>query len=260
MKFKRIAAIISAAAVALTLTACGSEFKYKDNEAGKEGVVITEYKGKSAEVQIPSELGGKKVTGIFDKAFTDNTSLTSVTISNSVTEIGGRAFYGCENLTNVIIPDSVTAIGSSAFGATPWLENKRKENPLVVVNNILIDGQTCSGDVTIPNSVIAIGGNAFFNCKSCTSITIPDSVIEIDGWAFYGCKSLTNVILPDSVNVIGEHAFDTCESLAIITIPDSVTEIGEYAFFLSHKLKASYKGKTYDYAHIDDLYKAINGN
>ena len=46
----------------------------------------------------------KDVTEIRDRAFSDCSSLTSITIPPSVTEIGEYAFYGCKNLTEVRIP------------------------------------------------------------------------------------------------------------------------------------------------------------
>ncbi len=52
-------------------------------------------------------------------AFDDCTSLTSVTIPNSVTSIGDYAFNGCFSLTNVTIPNSVTSIGDGAFDTAP---------------------------------------------------------------------------------------------------------------------------------------------
>ena len=47
--------------------------------------------------------------------FYDKTTLTSVTIGNSVTSIGLYAFYGCTGLTSITIPNSVTCIGDDAF-------------------------------------------------------------------------------------------------------------------------------------------------
>ena len=43
------------------------------------------------------------VTVIEAEAFTDNTSITSVTIPEIITMIGERAFYGCINLKDVFI-------------------------------------------------------------------------------------------------------------------------------------------------------------
>ena len=65
------------------------------------------------DVVIPDMIGGKKVTGIGNSAFTSN-QLTSVVIPDSVTNIGDFAFQ-MNQLTSVVIPDSVTSIGSYAF-------------------------------------------------------------------------------------------------------------------------------------------------
>lgn len=166
------------------------------------------------------------MTVIGDNAFTNNTDITSVTIPEGVTKIGYRAFYGCTNLTDITIPNSVTEIitydnrydfwelmdaeriagrtepdFAMPFEETPWLENKRKTDPLVVVNNILIDGKKCSGSVTIPNGVTRIAEGAFCEHHSgpifslnIENVTIPDSVTKIDGsgrGAFAGCPNIS---------------------------------------------------------------------
>ena len=207
-------------------------------------ITITDCKGSaSGAITIPSEIDGKSVTSIGEKAFWGCTGLTSVTIPNSVTSIG-RAFDGCTGLTSInvasennyyssnngvlfnkkktelirypegksqtsyTIPDSVTSIGGNAF-------------------------RRCSSltSITIPNSVTSIGDAAFWDCSGLTSITIPNSVTSIGEWAFCLCDGLTSITIPNSVTSIGYKAFDGCTGLTSITIPNSVTSIGEWAFY-----------------------------
>ena len=85
--------------------------------------------------------------------------------------------------------------------------------------------------VSIPNSVTSIGTSAFYNCYRLTSVTIPNSVTSIGGSAFRECFHLTSVTIPNSVTSIGGSAFEDCSSLTSITIPNSVTSIGSSAFF-----------------------------
>ena len=164
-------------------------------------------------VNIPTEIDGKPVTSIGKHAFSgfslteitipDSvasigeyafygcTSLTEITIPDSVTSIGDCSFWGCTSLTEITLPDSVTYIGYKAFLDTPWLKIKQAENPLVIVNHILIDGTTCTGSVSIPSGVTSIGGYAFKGCTSLTEITIPNSVVDIGESAFENCTNLT---------------------------------------------------------------------
>lgn len=91
-----------------------------------------------------------------------------------------------------------------------------------------------SGSVVIPYAlegkrVTKIGYRAFYDC-SLTSVTIPDGVIEIGEDAFYNCTDLESVTIGNSVVEIGAGAFESCSSLTSITLPDSVTTVGDDAF------------------------------
>lgn len=121
------------------------------------------------DIVIASEIDGKPVTSIGDRAFEDcYESLTSVVIGDSVTSIGTCAFTCCRSLTSVVIGDSVESIGDQAF-----------------------DGCSSLASVVIGDSITYIGSSAFANCSSLKSIVIPDSVTSIGNHAFYWCDSLT---------------------------------------------------------------------
>ncbi len=176
------------------------------------------------------------VTLIGDGAFSGCTSLTSVTIPDGVTSIRNYAFSECRSLTSVTIPDSVTSIGDSAFSGCTSLpiENNIRYADTYVVG---VTDKTLTS-YTLKENVRFIGNYAFYNCTSLTSITIPDSVTKIGGYAFYGCSSLTSITIPDSVTSIGDDAFRGCSSLTSVTIPDGVTSIRNYAFYDCKSLKS----------------------
>ncbi len=178
----------------------------------------------------------KSVTSIGNSAFDGCTSLTGVTIQSSVTSIGSSAFSGCTSLTSVTIPSSVKSIGGFAFSGTKWIENQQKNNPLVVVNGILIDGTKCKEKVTIPSSVTSIGGFAFYGNKELTSVTMQNGVKSIDEYAFYSCKNLVDLNISNSVTSIGNYAFNYCEKLTCAIIPNSVISIGVGSFECCYNL------------------------
>lgn len=142
---------------------------------------------------------------------------------------------------NIVIPEGVTGIGLNAFKDTQWLMNKREKSPLVIVNNILVDAQTCKGKVKIPSTVKKISDFAFANA-TITSIKMPSSVKEIGYCAFHKCYNLKSIEIPSSVTEIGDYAFVGCSSLTNIKIPSGVKEIGECAFYNCSKLKKATLG------------------
>ena len=170
------------------------------------------------------------VRGIGDYAFHDCSSLTSVTIPNSVTIIGSSAFYGCSSLTSVTIPNSVTSIEICTFSSCTSLTHVTIPNSVTSIGVLAFEYCKSLTSVTIPNSVTSIGVLAFKGCTSLKSVTIPNSVTSIEYYAFEDCSSLTRVTIPNSVTSIGSWAFSGCSALTSVTIPNSVTGIGGGAF------------------------------
>jgi hypothetical protein len=130
---------------AYSTNADGSIYTYSTNADGSANIVA--YTGPPWVVTIPNNINGLTVTTIGLDAFNILTSLTCVTIPDSVTTIGINAFSSCYSLTNVTIGNSVTSIGVFAFGECYSLTS-----------------------VTIPGSVTSIGVDAFGSCSSLTSV------------------------------------------------------------------------------------------
>lgn len=123
-------------------------------------VYLTQYNGTGGVVNIPAEIEGKPVVSI-GSVFAGNTTITDVTIPDSVTMIGGRAFYQCTALKRIKIGNNVTDIMDNAF----W---------------------ECSAltDVILGENLVSIQDYAFYKCISLEQITIPASVRFVGQHAF----------------------------------------------------------------------------
>ena len=201
------------------------------------------------------------VISIGGLAFYECSSLTSVTIPNSVTRIDYKAFFGCTSLISITIPNSVEIISGSAFDYCTSLTSINIPNSVIDISFCPFSGCTSLTSIsvspnnkyyasqdgvlfnknkttlirypsknartsyTIPSSVAMIGSLAFRDGRTLTSVTIPYGVATIDSCAFYKCKSLKNVSISDSVTKINRGAFEDCSSLTSVIIPKNIISI-----------------------------------
>lgn len=153
-----------------------------------------------------------------------------------------------------------------------WIKNNTELEVTYRGNDYQSYSDEYTGNVVIPESVTyngktysvtSIGGAAFYNCPTLTSVNISNSVTSIGGSVLGYCSSLTSIVIesgnttydsrdncnaiietstntliagcmnttiPNSVTSIGEGAFYGCSGLTSVTIPNSVTSIGYSAF------------------------------
>jgi hypothetical protein len=142
---------------------------------GDGSINISGYAGSGGTVIIPSTIFGLPVTSIGQGAF-QNSSVTSVTIPDSVISLGQSAFFNDTALTSINIGNGVASIQDSTFNSDPALKN-----------------------VTIGNAVTSIGYFAFRGCTSLTNIIMPNSLTNFgdnnqgDDLVFASCPNLTGV-------------------------------------------------------------------
>ena len=192
------------------------------------------------------------VSSINEFAFSYCTGLTNITIPQTVTSIGKSVFYDCTGLTNISIPSSVTSIGDNVFYSCTKLTAITVDSASRSYESI--DGMLLNkagtilmccpgayagtnGTCTIPNTVISISQNAFYNCTGLSEIVIPNGVISIGDSAFSGCEGLKSITLPSGLTSISDYVFVGCEGLKDIVIPNRVTSIGVSAFYSCTGLK-----------------------
>ena len=127
---------------------------------------------------------------IGEKAFTDCSRLTSLTLPVGITSIGYDAFAYCSGLTSLTLPAGITSIGEYAFSG-------------------------CSGltSLNLPAGITSIDKYAFSGCSRLTSLTLPAGITSIGEFAFSYCSGLTSIyVYAEKVPRIGRYAFEGCAS------------------------------------------------
>lgn len=176
----------------------------------------------------------------------DNLSSLSITCPNAT--IGTQAFGKCKGLKKLYI-SKPKSLESKPFRGCYMLASNanvysgftEEESGLTFVDTEQLDGllikdhcavccRPSATSVSIPNTVLSIGDDAFYNCELLNSVSIPQSVSNIGKDAFYGCTTLFRLNIPASVTSIGDQAFFNCIHLAYLSFEGCISSIGKYAF------------------------------
>ncbi|MEA5047013.1 MAG: leucine-rich repeat domain-containing protein [Eubacteriales bacterium] len=85
-------------------------------------------------------------------------------------------------------------------------------------------------NIVLPNSLQEIADSTFQKCSALKHIALPEGVVSIEKKAFAECTALESIDLPNSLQMIGESAFEFCPKLKSVSLPVHVTVIQDYAF------------------------------
>ena len=206
------------------------------------------------------------ITSIKESAFSSITTISSLTLSNSIENIGEFAFAYCTNLTIVSLNENVTIeakafAGCSKLSTINNIEYIKNFAPYVFANTALqtlsledvVIGEyafagietlkeiniklnqpiskgafkNCLNLETIKLNTKVIGEEAFSGCENLINVELIN-VLEIGSSAFKGCTTLTEISSPTTIKV-SDSAFSDCLELTDINF-ENVEEIGSYAF------------------------------
>ena len=124
-----------------------TKLAYQVDSANKACQITGIGRYKEAELIIPTEISG-----------------------NRVTSIGDSAFYYCTNVKSVAIPYTVNIIGNYAFTTCHDLESAQMDYGVQKIGICLFMSCRKLKTVTIPASVNYIGQFAFYDCPELTAI------------------------------------------------------------------------------------------
>lgn len=99
-----------------------------------------------------------------------------------------------------------------------------------IEGGVLVKYRGTETNVSIPDTVEAIGQGAFEDNTRVELVVIPNSVKRIDAYAFWGCDKLDTVVLGKGLTAVGDYAFAGCGGLEQMTIPSNILSIGVSAF------------------------------
>ena len=176
---------------------------------------------------------------IGNSAFYNCSSLLSVNVPSRVTSIGTSAFYNCYSLSSMTIPASVTSIADAAFyGCTGIMDLTfedggqalslgRRDYAYGLFKSCPLKRLYLGRDLSY-NTSYSYGYSPFYNIGTLTDVTIGDSVTAIGAYSFYDCNALTNLTISTGVTSIGDYAFYSCELLRDFELPETIETIGSY--------------------------------
>ena len=148
-----------------------------------------------------------KLTYLGASAFSENSSLTEISIPNGVTEIKKSTFVSCTSLINVnfdVTNSKLEKIGAQAFMGCTRLGSMltfdaSDEDSLANVNPITLN---------LPNKLVKVEEQAFQSCAGLWGVQFNYNILEIGNNAFAGCDSLIKVnIFRSTVPTIYANTF-----------------------------------------------------
>lgn len=221
----------------------------------------------SGDVAVPSEVTYDDqtytVTGVGKFAFcgystSSPSTVTSVSLPETVTYLGEQSFIYCTSLTSIDIPSAVTSIGVQCFRYSTALSSVTLPDGLETLDRYAFGGCTALTSINIPSSITTFGASCFAStglesitftnadasydsdilngCSSLTSITLPEGMSYIPNGLLYKCTALTDDVVnglfeSNPIDSISNNGLRQCTSLTTVVFPDELVTLNQLSFY-----------------------------
>ena len=139
-----------------------------------------------------------------------------------------------------VVSYTVTSIANNAFNNNKKVfGNLTIPETVVSIGNNAFSGTYIVGDLVIPDSVTSIGTSAFASCFGLYHVQLSKNVTALSSSVFFKCHSLVE-INTDHVITFGDKCFYDCRSLTKVDITDVAESIADQAFYDCDSLSGTY--------------------
>ena len=156
---------------------------YADSENQNFTEIVGAFPHLRGEIYLGAYYDEKKVLGIRDGVFANQSEITKVYLLDGLYSIGANAFANCTKLTEIEIPETVIYLGDDAFRGCTALETLTLNEGLLTISTGAFKGCTSLAEVLLPESLTTIEAGAFADCENLViKTTLPQEEWPA-GWA-----------------------------------------------------------------------------
>lgn len=225
-----------------------------------EGYATAEYTGSiTIPASVEFESATYQVTTIGQHAFHNCSSVTGITLPESITVIEDYAFQGCTKIQNLTLPSKITTIGNYAFYGCSGLKTLVLPYMISSIGNSAFMGCSALTAITCyAPTPCSLGWGAFNDVNKSIPVTVPGNSLTDYQNAHWGEFSnfVTNKKLDDaksdaqsaiiaamgsysSINYIGTLALNFCMQIEAAMTVDEVNALGtEGVYAVRYSIKA----------------------
>lgn len=211
--------------------------------------------------KIPTKLKGKKVTSIYQLAFSRSTKVKTFVIPKYVKSIGNAAFYASSNKAFKV------ARGNKYFKTSNGILYNKKKTSLIAYPY-----KKTSKSYTMPSSVINANKGASLGGKYLTSVTLGRNLKYVNNLSFKGASSLKTINISSSnkyykiVNGLlltksGKTLVYAPPKIGLVNVPYGVTRINSIKVPSTSVVTIpSTVGNSYFFEDIDIPFTLLQGD